>query len=86
MKLFKLFSILLLLPVTFLFAQDESNSDVEEVVVVGSQIKGAKILIMGLTFKENCSDIRNSGVQNVIAKFFEMALQLFMVLMLLLEL
>ena len=30
------------------------------------QIKGAKILIMGLTFKENCADIRNSGVQNVI--------------------
>ena len=41
MKLLKLFSILLLLPITFLFAQDES--DVEEVVVVGSQIKGAKI-------------------------------------------
>ncbi len=43
MKLLKLFSILLLLPVTLLFAQDESESDVEEVVVVGSQIKGAKI-------------------------------------------
>ncbi len=43
MKLLKLFSILLLLPITFLFAQDESETDVEEVVVVGSQIKGAKI-------------------------------------------
>ena len=32
------------------------------------KIKGAKILIMGLTFKENCSDIRNSGVQNVVKK------------------
>ena len=30
------------------------------------QIKGAKILIMGLTFKENCADIRNSGIKNVI--------------------
>tara|TARA_B110000037_G_scaffold222668_1_gene298764 strand:- start:2591 stop:3871 length:1281 start_codon:yes stop_codon:yes gene_type:complete len=29
-------------------------------------IKEAKILIMGLTFKENCADIRNSGVQGVI--------------------
>ena len=29
-------------------------------------IKGAKILIMGVTFKENCTDIRNSGIQNVI--------------------
>ena len=28
-------------------------------------IKNSKILIMGLTFKENCSDIRNSGVKIV---------------------
>ncbi len=32
------------------------------------KVKGSKILIMGLTFKENCSDIRNSGVKNVIQK------------------
>jgi UDP-N-acetyl-D-galactosamine dehydrogenase len=32
------------------------------------QINGAKILIMGLTFKENCADIRNSGIKNVIKK------------------
>ena len=32
------------------------------------KIKGAKILIMGLTFKENCADIRNSGIQSVILK------------------
>jgi UDP-N-acetyl-D-glucosamine/UDP-N-acetyl-D-galactosamine dehydrogenase len=32
------------------------------------QIKGAKILIMGLTFKENCADLRNSGIQNVITE------------------
>jgi UDP-N-acetyl-D-glucosamine/UDP-N-acetyl-D-galactosamine dehydrogenase len=30
------------------------------------QIENANILIMGLTFKENCSDIRNSGVESVI--------------------
>ena len=29
-------------------------------------IIGSKILIMGLTFKENCADIRNSGIKNVI--------------------
>lgn len=29
---------------------------------------GAKILIMGLTFKENCPDIRNSGVTKIITK------------------
>ena len=30
------------------------------------KIQNAKILIMGLTFKENCADIRNSGVEKVI--------------------
>jgi UDP-N-acetyl-D-galactosamine dehydrogenase len=30
------------------------------------RIKNSKILIMGLTFKENCPDLRNSGVSNVI--------------------
>ncbi len=42
------------------------------------QIKGAKILIMGLTFKENCPDIRNSGVQNIITELqkFECILDL----------
>ena len=30
------------------------------------KIKDSKILIMGLTFKENCPDIRNSGVKSVI--------------------
>ncbi len=30
------------------------------------KIKKSKILIMGLTFKENCADIRNSGVKKVV--------------------
>ena len=30
------------------------------------EIKNSKILIMGLTFKENCTDIRNSGIERVI--------------------
>ena len=37
-----IFSLALLIPVAVI-AQDSSNSDVEEVVVVGSQIKGASI-------------------------------------------
>ena len=32
------------------------------------KIKNSKILIMGLTFKENCADIRNSGVKSIIDK------------------
>jgi len=30
------------------------------------KIKGAKILVLGLTFKENCPDIRNTGVKGII--------------------
>ena len=30
------------------------------------KIKNSKILIMGLVFKENCTDLRNSGIYNVI--------------------
>ena len=33
------------------------------------KIKDSKILIMGLTFKENCADTRNSGIQSIISKF-----------------
>jgi UDP-N-acetyl-D-glucosamine/UDP-N-acetyl-D-galactosamine dehydrogenase len=29
-------------------------------------VKNSKILILGLTFKENCTDLRNSGIKNVI--------------------
>lgn len=42
-------------------------------------IKKPKILIMGLTFKENCADIRNSGVEKVIneLKKFNCSLDLY---------
>ncbi len=29
-------------------------------------VKGARVLVMGLTFKENCPDLRNSKVADVI--------------------
>jgi UDP-N-acetyl-D-galactosamine dehydrogenase len=35
------------------------------------QIDGAKILIMGLTFKENCPDLRNTRVIDIIAELKE---------------
>ncbi len=41
---------------------------VEEMEKKKIKIKNSKILIMGLTFKENCADIRNSGIKSVIEK------------------
>jgi len=32
------------------------------------KIKKARVLIMGLTFKENCPDLRNSGVSGIISE------------------
>ena len=32
------------------------------------QIQGARILVMGLTFKENCPDLRNTQIVNIITE------------------
>jgi UDP-N-acetyl-D-galactosamine dehydrogenase len=32
------------------------------------QIEGAKVLVMGLTFKENCPDLRNTRVVDIVAE------------------
>ena len=32
------------------------------------QVEGAKVLVMGLTFKENCPDLRNTRVVDIIAE------------------
>jgi len=37
----------------------------------GHKIEGSKILVMGITFKENCPDIRNSRVIDVIRELQE---------------
>lgn len=41
-------------------------------------IKKSKILIMGLTFKENCPDLRNSGVEKIIKKLTNLNCNLYL--------
>ena len=48
-----------------------ANKLVKQLVLQGSEIKGAEVLILGITFKENCPDIRNTGVINVIDELKE---------------
>ena len=43
-----------------------AEQTIKEMIAAGSQIKGAKVLVLGLTFKENCPDLRNSRVIDVI--------------------
>nr|WP_299237624.1 nucleotide sugar dehydrogenase [Sulfurihydrogenibium sp.] len=43
-----------------------AENTVKKLIKAGKQIKGSKVLILGLTFKENISDIRNTKVIDVI--------------------
>ena len=43
-----------------------SNKIIQLLVQTGKQIQGAKVLVLGVTFKENCPDFRNSKVFDII--------------------
>lgn len=42
-----------------------------QVIKKGHKIEGSKVLVLGITFKENCPDIRNSRVIDVIEELQE---------------
>ncbi len=46
-----------------------AQETVKMMIKKGATIKGAKALILGITFKENCPDIRNSRVIDIIREF-----------------
>jgi len=43
-----------------------AEQTVKQMIAADRSIKGAKVLLLGLTFKENCEDLRNSKVIDVI--------------------
>ncbi|MCK6423479.1 MAG: nucleotide sugar dehydrogenase [Burkholderiaceae bacterium] len=43
-----------------------AQQTVKELIKAGSPVKGAHVIVLGLTFKENCPDLRNSKVIDVI--------------------
>jgi UDP-N-acetyl-D-galactosamine dehydrogenase len=43
-----------------------AQQTVKRMIVRGSNVKGAKVVVLGLTFKENCKDLRNSKVIDLI--------------------
>ena len=43
-----------------------AEQTVKQMIASGSYIKGAKVNVLGLTFKENCADLRNSKVVDII--------------------
>ncbi|TYA56734.1 nucleotide sugar dehydrogenase [Formosa maritima] len=46
-----------------------ATETVKMMIKKGATIKGAKVLVLGITFKENCPDIRNSRVIDIIKEF-----------------
>lgn len=42
-----------------------AENTVKKLIKADKQIKGAKVIIMGITFKENCPDVRNSKVIDI---------------------
>ena len=52
-----------------------ANKMIKMLIKAGKQIMGSKILILGVTFKENCPDIRNSKVFDVFNELKEFGLE-----------
>ena len=48
-----------------------AEKTIKLMIKTGKMIKGANILVMGLTFKENCPDIRNTKVVDIISELQE---------------
>jgi UDP-N-acetyl-D-glucosamine/UDP-N-acetyl-D-galactosamine dehydrogenase len=48
-----------------------ANKVVKLMITKGIMVKGAKVLMLGMTFKENCPDIRNSRVIDIINELKE---------------
>ncbi len=42
------------------------NQVIKLMIKKGKKIEGSRVLVLGITFKENCPDIRNSRVIDVI--------------------
>jgi len=54
-----------------------ARKTVQQMIHAGRSIKGARVNILGLTFKENVPDIRNSKVMDIIRELHEFGVQTF---------
>jgi len=52
-----------------------ADASIKELVKAGKVVCNAKVVILGLTFKENCPDIRNSKVKDIIERLKEFDIQ-----------
>ena len=52
-------------------AEYVAQKTIKQMIGNGTNIKGAKVIVLGLTFKENCSDLRNSKVADLVKELEE---------------
>ena len=45
-----------------------AEATIKNMIASGAHIKGARVIVLGLTFKEDCADLRNSKVGDVITE------------------
>ena len=48
-----------------------ADATIKQLILAGKKVKDAKVAILGLTFKENCPDTRNSKVADIIDRLKE---------------
>jgi UDP-N-acetyl-D-galactosamine dehydrogenase len=48
-----------------------AQQTVKQLIRCGSPVKGSKVIVLGLTFKENCPDLRNSKVADLVLELQE---------------
>ena len=52
-----------------------ADAIIKKLILANKVVKKSKVVILGITFKENCSDIRNSKVANVIKRLNEYGIE-----------
>ena len=54
-----------------------ARKTIQQLIHAGHSIKGARVNVLGLTFKENCADIRNTKVIDIIRELAEFGVETF---------
>lgn len=55
-----------------------AEQTVKNIIQMGGQVKNARVNVLGFTFKENCADIRNTKVVDIVHELESYGVQVFM--------
>ena len=54
-----------------------AQQTIKQMIRSGTNIRGAKVIVLGFTFKENCSDLRNSKVADLVKELQEFGCEVY---------